>query len=130
MSSGRLSSVRLVFFRPLTDDKPQRGAAETEGIPDPVLDIALIGKVHELFVIDKEDKGGRADACLGAVIDPERLSLVGRRLLHDAGLRDDLVEHAGLDPQVLVVPDHIDHIVELHQPLPCLCGDKDQLRIG
>ena len=86
--------------------------------------------MHQLPVIYEQDKCRRTDSRLSPVINPEGTSLVRRGLLHDACLRDDLVEHAGLDAEILVVMDHVDHLIELDQTLSGLRGNKDEFRIG
>ena len=125
-----MSCTLSVPVCPFPDHKSHGCSPEAKRIADPVLQITLIRKMHQLFIIDKQDKSRRGHSRLGAVIDPQRLPLVGGGLLEHAGLIDDLIEDTGLDPEVLIVMHHLDHSIELDQTLSCLGGDKDQLRVG
>ena len=88
----------------LTDNELQRSSLKSERIADLVFQISCIGEMHQLLVVDKNNKCRRLHRYLCHIVE-----IFSRFPLSDGGccsghrLCHDLVEHTGLHAQRLIL---------------------------
>ena len=73
-----------------------------KSIPDLVLQISYIRKMHQFLVIDKDNKCRRFYRNLCHIEDLQSSSSVRRRLLKSDCLRKDLIKNTCLDTKCLI----------------------------
>ena len=93
----------------MPQQQPQRRFIQIEGFTDLIHQVALVGKMHPIGIVNKTDEGGRPGRHLGGIIELEPLAFVqgrlgtGQGLLHhtdrgsqyaSADYQDILKEHA------------------------------------
>lgn len=93
-------------------------AGKVEGFPQKILQVALIGKVHQLLIIHKEDKGRGGHMLLCAIINLQPASVGGRRLQGCLGIRKHIVQHAGGNALGVLRVSLADHVQHRMDPLP------------
>ena len=65
--------ILFLFPQQQTDGSPR----QLEGLAEIVFQIALVGEVHQLFIVDKQRKGRRLNGHLGAVVDLQPAAVLG-----------------------------------------------------
>ena len=96
--AGCVSGAAPVFFGSVPGLFPENEAdgrsLEAEALAQVILQIALVGEVHQLLAVDEKYERRRAGALLGRIVDLEAAAAGDRWL--EAGLRigQSLVEHA------------------------------------
>ena len=86
----------LLFFSCAYPNADRR-AFQREGFAKMVFQIALIGEVHQILVVDKEDEGRRLRGLLRRVIDAQAAAVFRRRRRDGHRIVQRVVEHAGGD---------------------------------
>src|SRR5689334_23807412 len=71
------------------------GPLEAEGRAELVLQVAFVGEVQGLWIIDKENEGGRVHSCLGSIVDFEEFPTKSCRIVMAHGVLNNLVEARG-----------------------------------
>ena len=99
---GLIRRILLFLFPALADDKFQGSSRKSKSIPDLVLQISYIGKMHQFLVIDKDNKCRRFYRNLCHIEDLQSSSSVRRRLLKSDCLRKDLIKNTCLDTKCVL----------------------------
>ena len=100
---------RLLFPKVKTD----RDLWETEGLPDPVDEVALVGKVDGRRIPDEQGEGRRFDCDLRDVVEEVRPApAAGRRICLD-DFPDLLIELTRLDASCVLGIHPIDQFEDL-----------------
>src|SRR5829696_7636931 len=111
----------VLFLLPWAEAKPDRRPTETKCLTQHVLEEALVREVHQVWVVDEEDEGGRGDRRLRPVIHAELVSLVRRRRVRRDGPLHHFVELPGRDA-TLTLALHADRLVQ--HALHALPGER------
>ena len=72
-----ISFANLFFFMPMGND-PDGRPDETISCAELVFQVAHIGEMEQLWIVDMQDKGRRIHPDLGTIIDLQLASGVGR----------------------------------------------------
>lgn len=80
---------------PVTEGKTNRRPGKSEGLPELVGQVPLIGKVHPLGLVGEKNKGGGANRCLGHVKEFNPPSLINGRGMTSYRILQDLVQSGG-----------------------------------
>ena len=102
-----LHFVGLAFFGfgAAAEEHADGGAFEAECFAEAVFQVAIVGEVDGLGVVDEEDEGGWVDSCLGGIVDFESLAAVEGGVVAAHGFLDDFVEAGGGDAEEAHVGD-------------------------
>ena len=84
-----------------------RAGGEAESLAETIHQIALIGEMNAICLVDKDDKGWRANSGLGDVEKLEPFALVHGRLVVVFGIFQQTVELRGRYFAVEFVADHL-----------------------
>src|SRR5579883_1713384 len=99
LRSAFVSTARVVFGARAEVETNAR-ALETEGRAQLVLQVAFVGEVQRLWIVDEENKSGRVDLRLRRVIDLERFIAENRRVVVTHSALHNLIEPRGRNAQV------------------------------
>src|SRR5690606_36427900 len=102
---------------------------EPEVLPQLVFEIPQVRVVYQFRLVDEQDEGGRFDARLSAVVDPQALSFVRRRLKPHGRLVKHLVEPSRRDPQGVLVRNVMRQLEDPVNPLAGLGGEEEDRRV-
>ena len=70
-----------------------RGSFKDKGLADLIFQETQVREVHELFFIDKDDKGRWFGRYLGRIENLETFALVSWRRINRDSIHDDIIEH-------------------------------------
>ena len=87
--------VLLRVFSLLANDQFDGGALKSKRFAQAVFNKPLIGKMEQLRVVAKDDKGGRRNRSLRHVIDLQASALIRRRLNARDRVVEHVIEHSG-----------------------------------
>lgn len=76
---------------PLTRQDLDRGPGEVEILPQLVDQKALVGEVHQFWIVAENNESRRIGLDLGHVVDPEPLALDHRRRHQATGFQEQVV---------------------------------------
>ena len=87
----------------LSEIEPDRDAPDGEGVADGVQQVAAVGEVHDLRVVDEEGKANRMHLALLAAVEAELTAALGPGRVLGHGLDKGIVEHGVADLRRLLV---------------------------
>ncbi len=106
------------------------GSLQSEGFPNTVFQIPLIGEVEQLRRVYKAYKRWRAGGSLRHVIDFQAFSFISGGLYPCHCLRQDIVNHAGGNPHGIAVGNVLNQFKQPVDPLAGFGRNKDNGGIG
>ena len=93
MSHIYITSVFLLLA--FAEYEAYGGSFKAEGLAELLFQIALVGEMHERFVVDEHYEGGGLHALLGGVIDAQAAAAGCRGLQGCLGVGENIVQQAG-----------------------------------
>ena len=107
-----------------------RGPRKVKGLPNLVFQVPFVGEVHQLWIVNKDNKGRWGRCHLRRVKDPQTLAVLRWRRVGSNRVHNNVVQNRRLDPPFVVGINLFNHFRQLVQALLGLGRYKNNRRIG